>query len=150
MRDVPLSLREGAGVDSRASDLEGIEASQPRSGAPPALSASCTARDGPTGLASGLGQAAADLATSAGQLAALQPFPVMMSQLQLPGINTTVGALGQTGSGLGTGVAEMRKGEALTTATKTAADEHTSFLGAPQGATGNLSVLFKLEGVSKQ
>ncbi len=50
--------------------------------------------------------------------------------------------------GIGDGVTEAREGEALTEAMKRAADDYTSFLGLPEGATGHLSFLFKIEGVS--
>lgn len=122
-----------------------------------------TTRDGLTGVADGLGQAGAGLAGSAEDLAMLAEIPTMMSELSatlgalgrggqvrgqhLPGISTTVGALSQIGSGLGGGVDDIRKGEALTKAMSAAADAYTSFLGLPEGATGHLSFLFKLDGV---
>lgn len=122
-------------------------------------------RDGLSGLATGLGQAKSGLAGSSSQLAQLQQLPAMMGQLkaaldalasggtvqgqQLPGIDTTVDALGQTTAGLGEGVNQLREGEALQAAMKAAANNYTTFLGTPAGATGHLSFLFKLDGVSK-
>jgi uncharacterized phage infection (PIP) family protein YhgE len=124
-----------------------------------------TTRDGLAGLAGGLTQATSGLAGSAAQLSMLQQVPTLMSQLkstldalssggtlqgrQLPGINTTISALGEMTSGMGDGIGDLREGEALTDAMKAAADAYTSFLGLPEGATGQLSFLFKLEGVSK-
>ncbi|MRS11790.1 MAG: hypothetical protein EG823_01800 [Actinobacteria bacterium] len=122
-------------------------------------------KDGLTGLASGLTQAKTGFASSAGSLALLSEMPEMMGELkstlqvlaaggtlrgqQMPGISTTVDALDEVASGLGTGAEEMREGEALTNAMKAAAEEYTSFLGLPEGATGHLSFLYKVDGVSK-
>lgn len=124
-----------------------------------------TTRDGLTGVADGLGQAGAGLAGSAEDLAMLAEIPAMMEELSvtlsalgrggqvrgqhLPGISTTAGALTQIGSGLGGGVDDIRKGEALTEAMSAAADAYTSFLGLPDGAEGHLSFLFKLDGVKR-
>jgi len=123
-------------------------------------------RDGLGGLASGLGQAGSGLAQSSADLAMLEQLPAMMDEFQatlsalaeggalrgqqLPGISTTVQALDDIGSGLGTGVSEMREGEALTEAMGRAADEYTTFMGLPEGATGRLSFLYKVEGVSAE
>lgn len=151
LRSALVVLRDGGDVDGP--------------GPQPAMPGLQSTRDGLSQLAAGLGQAAGGLADSAGQLAVLQQVPTLMADLrsaldalaaggtlqgrQLPGIDTTVGALGEVASGLGTGVDEMRRGEALTQAMEAAADAYTSFLGLPEGATGNLSFLFKLEGVSQ-
>ncbi|MBN1192988.1 MAG: hypothetical protein JXA36_04785 [Coriobacteriia bacterium] len=133
-------------------------------GPAPSMPGLGTTRDGLAGLASGLGQARGGLSGSSSQLAMLAELPAMMGDLQdvlgalasggtlqgenLPGIDTTVDALGQTADGLGEGVAQMRKGEALTNAMKESADSYTSFLGLPEGATGHLSFLYKVDGVS--
>jgi putative membrane protein len=124
-----------------------------------------TTRDGLAGVADGLGQAEAGLAGSAEGLAQLDALPQMMGELKdtltalarggavrgqhLPGITTTSGALSQIGTNLGWGVDDIREGEALTEAMSRAADGYTSFLGLPEGATGHLSFLFKLDGVKK-
>jgi hypothetical protein len=123
-----------------------------------------TTTEGLADLASGIGQAAAGLDDSSGQFEMLDEVPAMMAELQsvlsaladggtvkgseLPGIDTTVEALDEMGAGLGDGIAEARKGEALTDAMKRAADGYTSFLGSPDGAVAHLSFLFKIEGVS--
>ena len=122
-------------------------------------------RDGLAGLASGLAQASAGFSSSSGSLALLGEMPKMMADLRstldalanggtlqgqmLPGIDTTVDALDQTAAGLGDGVDEIREGEALTNAMKRAAEGYTSFLGLPEGATGHLSFLYKVEGISQ-
>ncbi|MDO8880172.1 MAG: hypothetical protein Q7W44_05145 [Coriobacteriia bacterium] len=120
-------------------------------------------RDGLAGVADGLSQAETGLAGSAAELARLAELPVMMVELadtldalarggavrgqHLPGLTTTSGALQQITSNLGWGVDDMREGEALTEAMSAAADAYTSFLGLPEGAEGNLSFLYKLDGV---
>lgn len=127
----------------------------------PGLSAT---RDGLAGIADGLAQVAGGLQGQSADLAMLAEVPTMMGELkaaldalagggalqgqELPGIDTTIEGLGGMGDGLGEGVAEARKGEALTNAMKRAADAYTSFFGLPEGATGHLSFLFKIEGVS--
>lgn len=122
-------------------------------------------RDGLAGLASGMTQASSGFASSSGDLQLLDQMPAMLTSLRstldalarggtlqgqmLPGIDTTLDALDQTAAGLNTGVDEMREGEALTGAMKAAADAYTSFLGLPEGATGHLSFLYKVEGISQ-
>jgi hypothetical protein len=120
-------------------------------------------RAGLTGLAGGLSAAESGLASSAGDLARLAELPQTMGELgktldalarggsvrgqHLPGLSTTVEALGTVSSGLGEGVDDIRKGEALTEAMSRAADGYTTFLGLPEGATGQLSFLFRIDGV---
>jgi putative membrane protein len=124
-----------------------------------------TVADGLTGLADGLAAAEDGLAGSAGDLEALAQMPAGIAQLtgtlralagggsiggrHVPGLSTTVDSLGQMSGGLGEGVEEIRKGEALQEAMSAAADAYTSFLGLPEGATGRLTFLFKLDGVKK-
>lgn len=124
-----------------------------------------TTADGLGDLAAGLGQASGGLAAASGDLGMLSDMPGMLDDLTstldalahggtvqgqvLPGIDTTVDALGETVSGLGDGVTDARQGEALMEAMSASADAYTSFLGLPAGATGNLTFLFKLDGVSK-
>jgi putative membrane protein len=133
-------------------------------GPAPVMPGLATTTEGLADLASGIGQAAAGLDDSSGQFEMLDEVPAMMAELQsvlsaladggtvegseLPGIDTTVEALDEMGAGLGDGIAEARKGEALTDAMKRAADGYTSFLGSPDGAVAHLSFLFKIEGVS--
>jgi hypothetical protein len=69
---------------------------------------------------------------------------------KVPGIDTTVAALDKIVGGLDSGVRDAHKGEALVDAMSEAADAYTSFLGAPDGAEGHLTFLFKLDGVSKE
>lgn len=122
-------------------------------------------KDGVADLASGLAQATAGLADSSADLSQLSSLPSMMGDLKsvlvtlaeggrlqgrnLPGIDTTVDALSEVSGGLGDGADEMREGEAITEVMKIAAKGYTSFLGMPEGATGHLSFLYKVDGVSK-
>jgi len=124
-----------------------------------------TTADGLTALADGLDQAAGGLASASGDLGLLEDMPDLMADLdstldtlahggnlagrELPGIDTTIDALGQTVGGLGEGVDRAREGEALMDAMKRSADEYSSFLGMPDGAEGRLTFLFKLDGVTK-
>lgn len=135
-------------------------------GSAPQMPGLAATRDGLAGIARGLEQASGGLAGSSKDLGMLSELPAMLGQLkttldalahggtlqgrELPGIDTTVEGLGAMGSGLGDGVTEARKGEALTDAMKRAADTYTSFLGLPEGASGHLSFLFKLDGVSAE
>lgn len=145
-----IVLRDGGDPDGAgpASEMPGLRAT----------------RDGLAGIADGLAQAAGGLRGQSGDLSMLTEVPTMMGELkaaldalasggtlrgrELPGIDTTVEGLGGMGDGLGDGVSEVRRGEALTNAMKRTADEYTSFFGLPEGATGHLSFLFKIEGVS--
>lgn len=124
-----------------------------------------TTTDGLAALADGLDQAAGGLSSASGDLGLLEEMPELMADLgstldalahggtlagrELPGIDTTVDALGQTAGGLGEGVEKAREGEALMEAMKRSADAYSSFLGKPDGADGRLTFLFKLDGVSK-
>jgi len=133
-------------------------------GPAPVMPGLVTTKDGLADLADGIGQAAAALAGSSDEFEMLDEVPAMMAELQsvlsaladggtvqgseLPGIDTTIEALDEMGAGLGDGIVEARKGEALTEAMKRAADGYTSFLGSPDGAVGHLSFLFKIEGIS--
>lgn len=135
-------------------------------GPQPAMPGLGVTRDGLEGLTGGLEQAAGGLGGRSGDLALLAEVPRMMNGLQaaldalahggtlqgqqLPGIDTTAGSLDDMGGGIGEGVTEARKGEALTAAMKRAAAGYTSFLGLPDGAEGHLSFLFKVEGVSAE
>lgn len=118
------------------------------------------------GLADGLGAAAAGLAASSGDLAMLEDVPTLMGDLSaaldalsiggelqghyVPGISTTADGLTQMSDGLGEGLDEIRAGEALTDAMKRAAEEYDTFLGKPEGATGRLNFLIRLEGIGVQ
>lgn len=123
------------------------------------------ASQGAAGVASGLDKARAGLASSEAALAQLKQAPRLMDELrgalsvlvrggtvagrQVPGLDTSVEALGETARGLGDGLEGIRKGEAVTEAMKAAADAYTSFLGLPDGAEGHLGFLFRLDGVSR-
>ena len=125
-----------------------------------------TTASGLNGVASGLRQASSGLASSTATFDKLSSLPKMMTEListldavahggkvqgqMLPGISTTVDALSEISSGLATGVGQMREGEALVDAMKAAADSYTSFLGLPEGATGDVSFMLKLDGISKE
>ncbi|MBN2847945.1 MAG: hypothetical protein JXP72_05770 [Coriobacteriia bacterium] len=125
-----------------------------------------TTADGIAGIADGLRQVADGLQGQSADLAMLAEVPEMMGELkaaldalaqggtlqgqQLPGIGTTIEGLSGMSDGIGNGVTEARKGEALTEAMKRAADAYTSFLGLLAGATVHLSFLFKIGGVSAE
>jgi hypothetical protein len=135
------------------------------SGPAPSMPGLVTTAEGLAGIASGLAEAEAGLGGSAGDLALLADLPQMMDDLgstldalayggvlqgqYLPGLSTARDGLAAMSAGLVDGVDEARKGEALVDAMAAAADAYTSFLGLPEGASGHLSFLFKLDGVSK-
>jgi len=118
------------------------------------------------GIADGLGQASSGVSESSGMFDDFASLPQMMSDLvatldavahggtvqgqKLPGINTAAEALAKMSGGLGSSVDEMRKGQALLDTMKEAADSYTSFLGLPESATGHVSFLLKLDGVSQE
>lgn len=134
-------------------------------GPAPSMPGLGTTSAGLTALAGGLDQASGGLASASGSLGLLNRMPELMGDLDstlralahggtvqghtLPGIDTTVKALGQTVAGLGDGVRQAREGEALMEAMKQAAEGYRSFLGRPEGAEGNLTFLFKLDGIGK-
>lgn len=122
-----------------------------------------TTRDSALQLADGIGQmtdgvegqAAAfeDLADAASMLedlkAALSALAVggTVQGRDLPGLDTSARGLRALSDGLRGGVGDVRRGEAITDAMKQAADEYTSFLGLPEGATGRLTIMYRIEGV---
>lgn len=161
-----LSAIPGAFTQLRGALVVLRDGGDPDAGGPaPYMPGLGVTKDGLTGLASGLTQASAGFASSSASLDLLAQMPAMMGELRstldalasggtlqgqmLPGMDTTVDALDQTAAGLGDGVDEIREGEALTEAMKRAGEAYTSFLGMPEGATGHLSFLFKVEGVSR-
>jgi|Deesub1362A_J573_1020465.scaffolds.fasta_scaffold01688_12 putative membrane protein len=83
-----------------------------------------------------------------GTLVALRDGGKFMGQF-LPGITTTEEALEETVSGLGEGLEEMRKGEAIKDAMEKEAQNYDTFLGKPDGAKGRVRFILKTEGVEK-
>ncbi|MDI6692317.1 MAG: hypothetical protein QMD76_03280 [Anaerosomatales bacterium] len=122
-----------------------------------------TTRDSALQLADGLGQMSSGLESSAGTLSELAGAAAMLDELkaalsalasggtvqghELPGLDTSASGLKALSDGLRGGVKDIDRGEALTDAMKRAADGYTSFLGLPDGATGRLTIMYRIEGI---
>ncbi|MCX8007934.1 MAG: hypothetical protein N3B11_07505 [Coriobacteriia bacterium] len=114
-------------------------------------------------LAAGLDAVTAGLEAQSGTLDDLADAAGMLSELksalsalasggsvrgqQIPGLDTSKAGLTALSEGMRGGVSQMHRGEALQDAMKRAADSYTSFLGLPAGATGRLTIMYRIEGV---
>jgi putative membrane protein len=67
--------------------------------------------------------------------------------MQVPGISTTVEGLDTISAGLGEGLDEADLGKATVDRMKQAADEYDTFLGKPDGASGDVRFIFRLDGI---
>ncbi|MCL4078446.1 hypothetical protein MX659_02355 [Coriobacteriia bacterium Es71-Z0120] len=125
-----------------------------------------TTRDSARALADGIGQVSDELASSADSLSELADAASLLDQLRsalsalasggqveghdLPGLDTSQHGLKTLSDGLRDGVNDINRGEAITEAMKRAADGYRSFLGLPEGATGRLTIMYRLEGVGAE
>jgi putative membrane protein len=162
LRDVPAAFAQikGALIVLRdGGDPDGA-------GPAPLLPGLVTTTGGLASLADGLQTASGGLAAASDDLGMLGELPGLLGDFtaalgalahggalqgrEVPGIDTTVAALDTIVGGLDSGVRDAHKGKALVDTMSEAADTYTSFLGAPDGAEGHLTFLFKLDGVSKE
>lgn len=125
-----------------------------------------TTRDGLAGVTDGLREMETGLQSSSGQLDQLAELPSALDGLRqalvalrdggqlggvdLPGISTTVDGLNQMSAGLGDGISEGNLGQAIVERMKQAAEDYDTFLGKPDGATGDVRFIFKLDGISAE
>ncbi len=122
-----------------------------------------TTRDSVLQLADGIGQMGLGLDAQAGTFEDLAGAASMLEDLksalsalasggtvqghELPGLDTSARGLKALSDGLRGGVRDVHRGEAISDAMKRAADSYTSFLGLPEGASGRLTIMYRLEGV---
>jgi len=124
-----------------------------------------TARSGLAGIATGLGGVGTGIESAADALAPLAELPPMLESLRsvlvavaeggtlegrsVPGISTTVEGLEAMSSGLATGIDEIALGEKTIDLMEAAAESYDTFLGKPEGATGEVRFIIKLDGIAK-
>lgn len=122
-----------------------------------------TTRDSVLQLADGIGQMSAGLDAQAGTFEDLADAASMLEHLKsalsalasggtvqdhdLPGLDTSANGLKALSDGLRGGVRDVHRGEAISDAMKRAADAYTSFLGLPEGASGRLTIMYRIEGI---
>ncbi len=122
-----------------------------------------SARSGLGDVASGIDQVGDGIGTAADALAPLEELPGMLDRLretlfairdggqvegsELPGISRTVEGLTAMSDGLAEGIDESSLGEVVVGLMERAAEEFDTFLGKPEGATGDVRFIFKLDGI---
>lgn len=122
-------------------------------------------RDGLGGITGGLGEAGSGVRTAADSLAELEDLPAMLGELQstllalkdggnlagtdLPGISTTVEGLRAAADGLTEGMDAAEYGKVVIQEMKDDAAAYDTFLGKPEGATGGVRFVIKLDGIEK-
>lgn len=125
-----------------------------------------TTRQGLRGVAAGIDQVGTGIGAAADALAPLEELPAMLGELRsvllalrdggtvrgtpLPGISTTVEGLGAMSSGLAEGIDDLRLGQEQLDLMEQSAAEYDTFLGKPEGATGEVRFLFKLDGIARE
>jgi hypothetical protein len=68
----------------------------------------------------------------------------------LPGISTKIEGLEAMSAGLSGGIDELAMGQEVVDRMELAADGYDTFLGKPEGATGEVRFIFKLDGIEAQ
>ena len=121
-------------------------------------------RNGLRDLAGGIGAVGGGISEAAESLGPLEELPAMLGRLrstlvalrdggsiegaEVPGISATVEGLAGMSDGLAEGIDESNLGEAVVERMEDAAAAYDTFLGKPEGATGSVRFVFKLDGVS--
>jgi uncharacterized phage infection (PIP) family protein YhgE len=124
-----------------------------------------TTRAGLAGVATGIDGVGSGLGSAAGALGPLAELPATLEDLRsvllalsdggtvqghdIPGVSMTVEGLEKMSAGLGDGIDEIELGKTTLDLMEKTADSYTTFLGMPEGATGDVRFIFKLEGVAK-
>lgn len=124
-----------------------------------------TTRSGLASVATGIDGVGSGIGSAAEALAPLAELPTMLEDLRsvllavseggtvaghdIPGVSMTVEGLEKMSSALGEGVDEIEVGRKTIDLMETAADAYNTFLGVPEGATGDVRFIFKLDGVAK-
>ncbi|MBS3957588.1 MAG: hypothetical protein KGZ40_08725, partial [Clostridiales bacterium] len=127
----------------------------------PGLTAS---RDGLADAARGLEGVSSGIVLAADALEPLEELPGMLGQLRdallavrdggtlagakVPGVSTTTLALSEISTKLGEGIDESNLGEVVVSRMEEAAEAYDTFLGKPDGATGDVRFIFKLDGIA--
>jgi hypothetical protein len=125
-----------------------------------------TTRAGLSGVVTGIDQVGTGIGTAAEALAPLEGLPAMLGELRsvllavsdggtlrgnrLPGISTKIEGLEAMSAGLSGGIDELAMGQEVVDRMELAADGYDTFLGKPEGATGEVRFIFKLDGIEAQ
>ena len=125
-----------------------------------------TTRDGLSGITDGLGQAGDGVETAADSLAPARRAAGHARRsavhaawhsktagtwpgTDLPGISTTVEGLSAAADGLTDGMDDAEYGKVVIQEMKDEAAAYDTFLGKPEGATGDVRFVIKLDGIEK-
>jgi len=125
-----------------------------------------TTRAGLSEVVTGIDQVGTGIGTAAEALAPLEELPAMLGELrsvllavadggairgtQLPGISTTIEGLGAMSAGLSGGIDELAMGQEVVDRMELAAEGYDTFLGKPEGATGEVRFIIKLDGIEPE
>jgi hypothetical protein len=124
-----------------------------------------TNRAGLSGVVTGIGQVGTGIGTAAEALAPLEELPGMLGELRsvllavsdggtvrgnrLPGVSTTIEGLEAMSAGLSEGIDELTMGQEVVDRMELAAEGYDTFLGKPEGATGEVRFIIKLDGIEQ-
>jgi hypothetical protein len=125
-----------------------------------------TTRAGLAGVVTGIDQVGTGIGTAAAALAPLEELPAMLGELrsvllavsdggsirgnELPGISTTIEGLEAMSAGLSEGIDELTMGQEVVDRMERAAEGYDTFLGKPEGATGEVRFIIKLDGIEPE
>jgi hypothetical protein len=125
-----------------------------------------TTRAGLSGVVSGIDQVGTGIGTAAAALAPLEELPGMLGELRsvllavsdggairgtrLPGISTTIDGLEAMSAGLSGGIDELAMGQEVVDRMELAAEGYNTFLGKPEGASGEVRFIIKLDGIEPE
>jgi hypothetical protein len=125
-----------------------------------------TTRAGIAGVVTGIDQVGTGIGTAAAALAPLEELPGMLGELrsvllavsdggsirgnELPGISTTIDGLEAMSAGLSEGIDELTIGREVVDRMERAAGGYDTFLGKPEGATGEVRFIIKLDGIEPE
>lgn len=122
-------------------------------------------RAGLAQLATGIDGVGSGIGSTAAALGPLAELPTMLEDLRsvllalseggtvqghdIPGVSMTVEGLQKMSAGLGEGIDEIELGKKTLDLMEKAADAYDTFLGVPEGATGDVRFIFRLDGIAK-
>ncbi len=122
-----------------------------------------TSRDGLYGIGDGLEAAGEGVGEAAEGLGGLAELSDLLGDLHatllalkqggtlggayLPGVDTTAEALGTAASGLGDGLSDAEFGKKVIAAMEDDVTAYDTFLGKPEGATGDVRFVFRFDGI---
>lgn len=124
-----------------------------------------TTRAGLAGIAAGIDGVGTGIEGASDALAPLEELPAMLGSLRsvlqtvaeggtlegrdVPGVSTTVEGLEAMSQGLSGGIDEIALGQEVVDRMERAAAAYDTFLGKPEGATGDVRFVIKLDGIER-